>query len=278
MSTNEKVTTAAADATDTVDAEKKTDESTEAIKTEGPSSKDDAEGEADKKTEGDEEADNSNVKADESSDNKNNNKKRDAREMEPDDDDAAADGVGSSVGKRRKKTTAVFVPDNFHEKKEVETTKGRGKKLKAIPSTRKSIEEYKTTSEAFQAGYRLLFPGRGRLPLSAKDELLDFDGYLPEVDKDADQAKIDKQEEALEVRTYCCMFACLCVFTPRNDALHQSEWLTLPLVVSMKNTDEIFQESLQTHNTCSENDLWLFRYVQSSRQAEQLSAPNRTTI
>lgn len=107
----------------------------------------------------------------------------------------------SRVGKRARKSAAVYKPDDFSEKKthEDQLIDGRGKKLRDIPSVKESIESNSMNSEAFGAGYRFLFMSRGKLPMKAKQILLDFNGYLPKEEKGEDTEKREQEDEDLEV-------------------------------------------------------------------------------
>jgi len=107
----------------------------------------------------------------------------------------------SRVGKRARKSAAVYKPDDFSEKKthEDQLIDGRGKKLRDLPSVKESIESYSINSEAFGAGYRFLFFSRGKLPMKAKQILLEFNGYLPKEEKGEDAEKRAQEDEDLEV-------------------------------------------------------------------------------
>ena len=120
-----------------------------------------------------------------------------------------ADDLSSPVGKRRRKmvSSAAYKPDDFSEKKPKVAKKGRGDRLRDIPSTKASIEGYKLNSEGLREAYRFLFAGRGGKILPAmRTQLLDFSGYVPDIDDDVDEetaAKIAKEEEAMEVSSVC---------------------------------------------------------------------------
>ena len=119
--------------------------------------------------------------------------------------DSGADGGddGSPAGKRRRKTSsaAAYKPDDFSEKKPKAAMKGRGDSLRDIPSTKASIESYKLNSEAMLIAYRFLFVTRGKIPVTARAQLLDFSGYIPDIDddEDKDDPKLVQQEEIIEV-------------------------------------------------------------------------------
>lgn len=123
--------------------------------------------------------------------------------------DVGADdgGDGSPAGKRRRKTSsaATYKPDDFSVKKPKAEAKGRGDRLRDIPSTKASIESYKLSSEAMLIAYRFLFVTRGKVPTNARAQLLDFSGYIPDIDddEDKDDPKLVQQEEIIEVS---CVF------------------------------------------------------------------------
>lgn len=115
--------------------------------------------------------------------------------------DAAEEENGSPVGKRRrKKSTSAYKPDDFTEKVKKDVVKGRGTKLLDISSTKESIKSFSVNSEEFHLSYRFIFLSRGKLPQTARGELLEFQGYLPEQDDDEDEAKREKADEVIETK------------------------------------------------------------------------------
>lgn len=116
-------------------------------------------------------------------------------------EDGVAGTPGSPVGKRARKSSAAYKPDDFMEKKNtINIIKGRGAKLKDIPSVKACIEKTQVGSDVFVLAFRFLGLGRGKLNKSlAKRQMLDFCGYLPEQDDGVSESQREEEDEEYEV-------------------------------------------------------------------------------
>jgi hypothetical protein len=131
--------------------------------------------------------------SDETKEEKKDDKKRKAEDEEP-----------KADGKRKRKSSAppAYTPEDFSvQKSNVVIVKGRGVKLGSLKSVKESIEHISVNSEDLELAYRFLLMPRGKMPKKyAKEQLLNFSGYLPEQKEDEDTTKREKADEDLEVR------------------------------------------------------------------------------
>jgi len=116
----------------------------------------------------------------------------------------AATTPSSAEGKRRRKSssTVSYVPEDFTAKQggSIQVTKGRGQCLRDLPGVKANVEKYNLGSDEFLQAYRLLFPGRGKLKKNVKSLLLDFSGYLEEVNDGENLEKREKRDENSEAK------------------------------------------------------------------------------
>jgi hypothetical protein len=110
----------------------------------------------------------------------------------------------STREKRARKSTTiqVYKPEDFSQVDHTpQFIAGKGTTLVDIPKVKETIENLKDNAEELFMAYRFLFSIRARVkPKEIKENLLKFNGYLPKLAQDADEAEIAKAEEAIEVR------------------------------------------------------------------------------
>lgn len=119
-------------------------------------------------------------------------------------DDKSNDGDREVGGKRKRKSSleSAFEPVDFtmHGGKDVKIIKGRGKKLKQMPSVVASMEKHSLEDVLF--AHKFLFGNRGST-LKKKDllaNLHEFSGYLKEVPKGYDKDKLEAEDEIEETK------------------------------------------------------------------------------
>lgn len=133
-------------------------------------------------------------------DKKEETEKEDSAKAGAEDKKRKAEGEEPKDGKRKRKTAAVFKPEDFSQSKTtVNAYKGRGDKLRDLEGVRESIESHSHLDEVVKMAYSFVFATRGKPPMKAKEHLLDFTGYLPEEEEGEDKAKAEERDEELEV-------------------------------------------------------------------------------
>lgn len=139
--------------------------------------------------------------------------KKQGKEILPEDKKRKAEDDTPTESKRKRKTAAAYKPEDFSQPKhQVQVMSGRGDKLCDLPSVRESIESYSVNDDVFAMAYRFIFVTRGRLPKNeAKQQMLDFSGYLPPLDEKEDKAKVEQRDEELEVRFNCVFCSSLLI-------------------------------------------------------------------
>jgi len=128
--------------------------------------------------------------------------KDDDGEEEDDDDEINAEEHGR--GKRKRRESKNYEPDDFTMKSSDAATKastvleGRGEKLGEIATVKASMTKYKLNSDEFSFAYKFVFSNRGIANKKLmKEKLLDFSGYLPPLPKG--KYNKERQEEEDEV-------------------------------------------------------------------------------
>lgn len=104
-------------------------------------------------------------------------------------------------GKRLRKSAKAYVPTDFTvEKQRVTIINGRGTRLSAIPSVKKSIESCPASSADLSLAHKLVFAPRGKVaPRDMKHHLLKFNGFLTPIEEDEDEDAREKLDEEAEV-------------------------------------------------------------------------------
>ncbi len=160
---------------------------------------------------------------------------------------------GRELGKRKRKSSVenAFEPLDFTMQgaKQVKIIKGRGKKLKGMPSVVASIESHSLEDVLF--AHKFLFGNRGST-LKKKEltaNLLEFSGYLKDAPKGYDKDKLEAEDELEEVRLSC----------------FPSSVRKCILFCAHHHIDEVLEKSIQDGSGASKNALRLFRCAQSLR-------------
>jgi hypothetical protein len=144
----------------------------------------------------------------------------DSEDAEESSEDESTDDEDRGRGKRKRRESKGFEPEDFtmaSERAAVKAAKirnqGRGVKLGDIPAVKAAIEKVPTTSEDLPFAYTFVFSNRG-LPAKKemKSRLLDFSGYLPPPPKGKTmtQEEIDAGDEKHEVWKHFVSVCLLC--------------------------------------------------------------------
>ena len=184
-------------------------------------------------------------------------------EEEDDDDEVNAEEHGR--GKRKRRESKNYEPDDFTMASYNAATKastvlqGRGEKLGEIATVKASMNKYKLNSDEFPFAYKFVFSSRGIANKKLmKEKLLDFSGYLPPLPKGKyNKERQEEEDEAVEVSILLYFGKKLFELCRRINPL-TAIWFNVGSIKILTYKDKICNKSLQDECQSNQDALHLF--------------------